>query len=187
VRRYDVIERVVALAPPTTPIVANIGDPCKELYHAGDRDLNFYMLGSLGLASSIALGVAIGLGGSGKVVALDGDGAVLMNMGALATLARYGRGNVVHVILDNRCYGSTGGQPTATSAGCDLAGVARACGIRAVREVAEIGSFEESFRAALADKVDTVIVAVVSADRPEVGPVDLTGAEIRRRFMAALA
>jgi len=187
VRRFDVIQRVVNLVPAGTPVIANTGDPCKELYCARDRQANFYMLGSLGLASSIALGLAIGLRGRRKVVALDGDGAVLMNMGALTTLARYGRGNVIEVILDNSCYGSTGGQPTATSCACDLAEVARACGIRVVHESRDMASFEKSFLQAVTGNEDTVIVAYVSPETIECDNVALDGPEIRCRFMAALA
>lgn len=94
-------------------VVSNIGDPSKELYKIKDRPRNFYMLGSMGLASSISLGIA--LSKSENVVCLDGDGALLMNLGSLATIANYNPKNLVLIVLDNGSYGTTGNQPSFTS------------------------------------------------------------------------
>ena len=92
------------------------------------------MLGSMGLASSIGLGLALGQP-ERRVIVLDGDGSVLMNLGTLATIAHYAPENYLLVILDNCCYGSTGSQPTCTHLGTDLAAIARAAGIESVQEV----------------------------------------------------
>lgn len=187
-RRYDVIEAIAAAADAGTPIVCNIGDPCKELYAIADRRTNFYMLGSLGLASSIGLGLALARQGRSrdKVIVIDGDGGVLMNMGSLATIGRYRPGNLVLVIVDNGAYGSTGDQPTATSVRCDLAGVAKGCSIERAETVGEPAGFVESLQEALASGATSVIVAKVSTEKPPTAIVPLTGPEIRDRFMEVL-
>ena len=96
------------------------------------------MLGSMGLASSIGLGLALGLAQglpARRVIVLDGDGSVLMNLGTLATIAHYAPENYLLVILDNCCYGSTGSQPTCTHLGTDLAALAQAAGVKSVKKV----------------------------------------------------
>ena len=99
--------------------VCNIGFPSRELYAAADRPKKIYMLGSMGLASSIGLGLAL-VRPERKVIVLDGDGSVLMNLGALATIAHNALENYLLIILDNCCYGSTGSQPTCTSQRTEL-------------------------------------------------------------------
>jgi sulfopyruvate decarboxylase subunit beta len=146
------------------------------------------MLGSLGLSSSIGLGLALARQGRsrGKVVVIDGDGGVLMNMGSLATIGRYRPDNLVLVIVDNGAYGSTGDQPTATSAGCDLGGVAKGCSIDKAETVSGPAAFAESLKGALAAQGTSVIVAKVSTEKPATAIVPLTGPEIRDRFMEVL-
>ena len=145
-KRIDAIS-AVAEAAGDALIVCNIGFPSRELYAVGDRPENFYMLGSMGLASSIGLGLAMAQPDK-RVIVLDGDGAVLMNLGTLATIANYAPKNYLLVILDNCCYGSTGSQPTCTHLGTDLAGMAKAAGVKDVRTVADL----DSLRQALNDK-----------------------------------
>ncbi len=187
-QRSGLIRTIAEIADQSTAIVCNIGDPCKELYAAGDRDLNFYMLGSLGLASSIGFGIALFTAEikGRKTVVIDGDGGILMNMGTLATIGRYRPGNLVLVIVDNGSYGSTGNQPTATSTGCDLANTARACGIRQVEYTASLSSFKEIFEASLGKSEATVIVARATPEKSNSEVVPLKGTQIRDRFMNAL-
>lgn len=185
--RFDVIEAVLGEVDQSTLIVCNIGDPCKELYAIADRPTNFYMLGSLGLASSIGLGLAMARQGRSKtkVVVIDGDGGVIMNMGSLATIGRCCPGNLVLVIVDNGVHGSTGDQPTAAAAGCDLAAVARGCSLDAT--FAEtLQQFKRSFREALAAEAARVIHVKVSTEKPHTSIVPLSGVEIRDRFMGAI-
>src|SRR5512137_2774142 len=112
-------------------LVCNIGYPSRELFSVHDRPQNFYMLGSMGLASSIGLGLALARP-ERKVIVLDGDGSVLMNLGTLATIAHHAPENYLLVILDNCCYGSTGSQPTCTHLGTDLFALAKAAGVKKV-------------------------------------------------------
>ena len=112
-------------------LICNIGFPSRELFSVKDRPENFYMLGSMGLASSIGLGLALARP-ERKVMVLDGDGSVLMNLGTLATIAHHAPENYQLVILDNCCYGSTGSQPTCTHLGTDLFALAKAAGVKKV-------------------------------------------------------
>ena len=101
------------------------------------------MLGSMGLASSIGLGLALARP-ERKVMVLDGDGSVLMNLGTLATIAHHAPENYLLVILDNCCYGSTGSQPTCTHLGTDLFALAKAAGVKKVRAVERTREFARS-------------------------------------------
>ncbi len=160
-------------------LVGNIGYPSRELYAVGDRPSNFYMLGSMGLASSIGLGLALARPDR-RVVAIDGDGSVLMNLGSLATIADQSPKNYLLVILDNGCYGSTGCQPTCTCRRADLARMAESAGneVRLAATPAEL-------RAGLAKR--GVLVVKVEIGNADVPVIDLTPEEIIRRFMAISA
>ena len=107
--RNDVLKSLVPLIKDQL-VVTNIGLPSQELYQLDDQPSNFYMLGTMGLASSIGLGIA--LAQNKKVIAIDGDGSVLMNFGTLPTIANNVADNFILLIIDNGSYGSTGDQPT---------------------------------------------------------------------------
>ena len=113
-------------------VVSNIGLPSQELHMLDDQPSNFYMLGTMGLASSIGLGLA--LAQSAKVIAIDGDGSILTNLGTLPTIANNTADNFTLVIIDNGSYGSTGDQPTYAGRKTSLAKVAEACGCSNVIE-----------------------------------------------------
>ncbi|MBN1555742.1 MAG: sulfopyruvate decarboxylase subunit beta [Phycisphaerae bacterium] len=186
-RRYDVIQSTVRLLGPSDPIICNIGDPCMELHDVRDRAANFYMLGSLGLASSIGLGVALGREKTkGKIVVIDGDGGVLMNLGSLATIGRYCPENLIVVIVDNQSYGSTGNQSTATTSGIDLSAIARDSGITHSTGVNSIKAFEEAFQEALTATEPAVILARTNIEKPKVARVEIPGPVLRDRFMEAI-
>ncbi len=109
-------------------VVANLGVPSKELFAICDRPLNYYMLGSMGLVSSIGFGISRFT--HGRVMVLEGDGSILMNPNALMTIGQYRPRNLMIIALDNACYGSTGSQRTYTQNGMDLELFARSCGIK---------------------------------------------------------
>ncbi len=110
-------------------VVATTGYISRELFRQKDRPGNFYMQGSMGHAAAFALGVATAADELAHVVVIDGDGAALMHLGVLSTIGHMAPPNLIHVVLDNEGYASTGDQPT-TSAGTELAQVAAACGYR---------------------------------------------------------
>jgi sulfopyruvate decarboxylase subunit beta len=157
-------------------IVCNLGFPSRELYAVGDRPENFYMLGSMGLASSIGLGLALAQPLQ-RVMVLDGDGSVLMNLGTLATIAARAPENYLLVILDNCCYGSTGSQPTCTHQGTDLAAMAAAAGVREVKPVCD----PEDLARALSSQ--GVVVAKVEPGNADVPIIALSPEEIIGRFI----
>ncbi len=177
-KRMEAISEAAAAAE-NALIVCNIGFPSRELYAAADRPENFYMLGSMGLASSIGLGLALSRP-ERKVIVLDGDGSVLMNLGTLATIANHAPDNYLLIILDNCCYGSTGSQPTCTSQRTDLALVARAAGVQQVRTV----TTPEGLFDALS--CWGVVVARVEPGNADVPLIDIAPEHILERFMGSL-
>jgi sulfopyruvate decarboxylase subunit beta len=163
-------------------VVTIMGACAQELYNLGHRENFFYLEHAMGLASSIGLGLALNLPDE-KVLVLDGDGSVLMNLGTLATLARYNPPNLVHIIFDNGSLLSTGGFASHTTSGItDLAAIARGAGIT---NVATANSFYE-FMEAVADAFDrqelSVIVAKVEATGPDHYGMDLKLPENAFRF-----
>ena len=113
-------------------VVCNIGLPSQELYKINDQPNYFYMLGSMGLSSSIGLGLA--LSQNKDVISIDGDGSILMNMNTLTTIANRAPNNYTLLILDNGSYGSTGDQKTFTSERTSLKDVAIGSGCKNVIE-----------------------------------------------------
>ena len=179
----DAIRLVVAAAV-DEPVVASLGHPAYELFAAGDRPTNFYTWGSMGLASSIGLGLAVAQP-SRRVFVIDGDGSLLMNLGSLATIGWQRPANLVVVVLDNETYATTGGQDTATRHGADLEAVARALGLT---ETATAGT-REALLAVLARSRTVegpwMIVVKVEGSSPSARPpVDCVF--IKQRFMAAI-
>jgi thiamine pyrophosphate-dependent acetolactate synthase large subunit-like protein len=164
--------------------VAGLGNTCFDLA-AFDRPLNFYMLNSMGQAASIGLGLALAQP-QRRVIVLDGDGSVLMNLQALATQRMAEVANLVEVIWDNGGWEITGGQPAATACGVDLEQIARACGIARAATVDDLDAFEDVFQQAMADTQAWVIVAKVASGNSTTRP-DLHLVELKARFKAALA
>jgi len=182
--RQEVIKAVLCEISDETIVVANIADASFELCMLEDRPRNFYMLGSFGMAPSIGLGLA--LSQRERVVVINGDGALLYNLGCLPTQGRYAPQNLLHVVVDNGAHGSTGYQPTATSAGADLARVAQGCGLEA-ETVQTLPELQESVRAWFAGKRLAVLVAKTREMPPASAPlVPYSGVQIRDRFTKAL-
>ncbi len=166
-------------------VVTIMGAVAAELYTFGHRPTFFYLEHAMGMASSMGLGIALALPRH-KVVVLDGDGSLLMNLGTLSTLARYQPGNLLHIVFDNESLLSVGGFPTATSTGTDLAGIARACGVPRVEEADTPERLKESVVAALAGDTLTTIVSKVEAVGPKSFHMDLPLLENRFQFRRAL-
>jgi sulfopyruvate decarboxylase subunit beta len=170
---YDRLERCV--------VVTIMGATAAELQSIGHRPGFFYLQHAMGLASSMGLGLALARPEL-KVVVLDGDGSLLMNLGGLTTLARYRPKNLVHVVFDNESLLSVGGFPTATATGSDLAAIARGAGVPRVAEAADLDSFVAAFDAAIATDELTTLVAKVEARGPAVFLTDLPLLENRFQF-----
>ena len=166
-------------------VVTIMGAVAVELYSLGHRPNFFYLEHAMGLASSMGLGIALSQP-ERKVVVLDGDGSVLMNLGGLTTLARYAPGNLTHIIFDNQSLLSVGGFPTATATGSDLAGIARAAGIASARTLTDL----EAFKAAAVEAIRGPELACLVAKVDPVGPksfhMDLHMLENRFEFQRYL-
>jgi len=164
-------------------VVCNIGLPSQELHMLDDQPTNFYMLGTMGLASSIGLGVA--LAQSKKVISIDGDGSVLTNFGTLPTIANNVADNFILLIIDNGSYGSTGDQPTYAGMKTSLAKVAVACGCENVIEC-QAEECADVMKAALASDRMTIIVCRCESGNIPVSVITTDPVVIRDRFMNAL-
>lgn len=180
VERAAAVRHLVGRLHDDDLVVAALGNTAYDLFDAGDRPGNFYLWGGMGLAPSIGLGVALGRPAR-RVIAMEGDGGVLMNMGALASIGALAPPNLITVVWDNRGFELTGGQPTATTDGtADLAAVATGCGVPAVRQVRD----DDGFSSAIGEALDgpgpwclVVDTAPTPADR--VKPLQA----LRRRFV----
>ena len=184
-RRYEALQEIM-MAITDQPVVCNLGHPAQELFTVRDRPQNFYMLGSMGLASSIAHGLA--LCHSRKVVVIDGDASVTMNLGGFATIGHTQPKNLVQIIIDNGANGSTGFQPSFTSENLKLDQVARAAGISRVTVVTAQNDIAPTVAAALAsDDGPSMILIRTEVGMPDnIGVVPLGAMEIRDRFVRSL-
>lgn len=142
------------------PIIANQGATLSDLFAIDDREANLYVASAMGLVSSVGLGIALAAPDR-KVVVMDGDGGLLMNLGSLATIARQQPPNLVHIVWDNHMWGATGGQPTHTATGTDLAAIARGAGIRNAVAVSDLSELELVLDQAFAQEGPWCIVAFI--------------------------
>ena len=181
--RIEATRQLVAALGDRDPVIASLGHPAYDLYAAGDRPANFYTWGSMGLASSIGLGLAMARPGL-RVFVLDGDGSLLMNLGSLATIGWVKAPNLVVIVWDNEEYATTGGQDTATAHGADLEAAARAMGV-AAETVRTAEAFDAAISRARTEPGPRVIVAKVSESAPAAKP-PLDCVFIKQRFMAAI-
>ena len=166
-------------------VVTIMGAVAAELYTLGHRPTFFYLEHAMGLASSMGLGIALALPEQ-KVVVVDGDGSLLMNLGTLSTLARYRPGNLLHLVFDNESLLSVGGFPTATATGTDLASIARAAGVPSVVQADTPDDLKAAVSEALAGTTLTTIVSKVEAVGPKSFHMDLPLLENRFQFKRAL-
>ena len=164
-------------------VVCNIGLPSQELHMLDDQPTNFYMLGTMGLASSIGLGLA--LAQKQKVIAIDGDGSVLTNFGTLPTIANNVADNFILLIIDNGSYGSTGDQPTYAGQKTSLSAVARACGCENVIEC-QAEEAVQTVQQALDSNRMTIIVCKCESGNIKVPVIQMDPVVIRDRFMKEL-
>ena len=179
-KRYDCL-RVIAPYFDDELVVTNIGAVRHEWQALRPHPGNFH-LQNLGLTSSMALGLALALPHR-KVVAFDGDGSLLLNLGSLATIANQHPRNLIHIVFDNECYESSRGAPTATAGGADLAVIARGAGIANVLTATVTTEFETAFlRASKSDDL-YFILAKVEPGAGDVPAAALDSQENKYRFV----
>ncbi|WP_223424603.1 sulfopyruvate decarboxylase subunit beta [Tateyamaria pelophila] len=164
-------------------VVCNIGLPSQELHMIDDQPTNFYMLGTMGLSSSIGLGLA--LSQPKTVISIDGDGSVLTNLGTLPTIANNVADNYILLIIDNGSYGSTGDQPTYAGKKTKLENVAAACGCENVVtcKAEDTGTV---LQAAIDSKKMTIIVCKCESGNIKLPVITKDPVVIKDRFMKAV-
>jgi thiamine pyrophosphate-dependent acetolactate synthase large subunit-like protein len=187
--RFDITKRMLALLRQDEAVIGGIGYTNFDLWAASSgpaerRQPNFYMLGSMGLAVPIALGVALAQPRR-KVIALEGDGSILMQLGCLATIAARGPKNLAIVIMDNGAYQITGGQKTLTEEGADVVAIARGAGLAQSAWAADEGAFEELTNLALHEDGPWLIGCRIDSGKPA-DTTERDPPRIKDQFMRAL-
>lgn len=179
-KRFDCLKALAGEARDAL-VVTSAGATTLEWHALRPSDGNFRVR-TLGLCSSIALGMALGLPHR-KVIALDGDGSLLMNLCSLPTIARMKPANLIHIVFDNQTYEASGHRATATASGSDLVGIASAAGIKKALWANSVEAFTEAVCQALNDHQLTFIGAKVETARAEVPPYPMDEVENKYRFV----
>ncbi len=179
VKRHECLKEIAGLVGDALVVVC-VGGTSSEwnAYRPSDGNLRCW---TLGLTSSIALGMALGLPHR-RVIALDGDGSLLMNLCGLPTIMRKNPKNLIHVVFDNGIYESSGGTKTATAEGVDLASVAKGVGVKNAFAATSVDEFKKMFTDAMAHWEHTFICAKVEPGRGEVPPWPWPDVENKYRF-----
>jgi len=184
--RSEALREVLAHTPLESSVVlASTGYCGRELYALADRPNQLYMVGSMGCVTPLALGLALARPDL-RVVAVDGDGAALMRMGAFATVGAYAAGNLWHLLLDNGVHDSTGGQPTVSS-NVSFAGIAAACGYAEAIETDDAHEIGAWLEAQALDGPRFARLAIRPGSPHDLPRPTLTPFEIRTRLMQHLA
>ena len=179
-KRFDCL-KVVAAEANDALVVSSAGAMTLEWNALRQSDGNFRVR-TLGLCSSIALGMALGLPHR-QVIALDGDGSLLMNLCSLPTLARMAPKNLLHIVFDNEVYEASGSKQTATGCGADLVGMARAAGFKNASWANAPDAFAQALAEALRRNELSFIGAKVSTERTQVPPYSMDEIENKYRFI----
>ena len=179
-QRFDCLKTLARVAGDAL-VVSSAGAVTLEWNAARPSDGNFRVR-TLGLCSSIALGMALGLPRR-KIIALDGDGSLLMNLSSLATIARMRPKNLLHVVFDNEVYEASGNKQTATATGTDLVGLARAAGIENAIWAGSIDEFTQAAERGVHGAVVSFIGVKVGTERAAVPPYPIDEVENKYRFI----
>ena len=180
--RAEAIHGVLSKLTDELVVICN-GYPSREAFGFRDRPEHFYMIGSMGLAPAIGVGIALAKP-TRTVVVLDGDGNVLMNMGTLATIAAHHPTNLLHIVFDNEVYGSTGDQATFSNM-VSLDVVAQSCGYASVNRVVERDTLLETVEQMLTGQGPGFLLVKVSTQIDNVPRVDVKPDAMTKRFMMA--
>ena len=165
------------------PIISANGYISRDLYNVYDKHSNFYMIGSMGLASSIGLGVAL-KNSKKRIFVFDGDGNILMNLGSLTTISSQKPKNLVHIVFDNSSHESTGGQPT-ISKKVDIYSIARTLKYKTYKAATK-NELENTLRKIKKIKGPILILIKISKSKTTSRRVDIDAIKIKQRFMESL-
>jgi len=185
ISRIDAIEVIADHVAANDLIISTTGMISRELFVTQDRWANFYMLGSMGLASSFGLGLAL-LNPNQRVIVIEGDGSALMSMGTLALIASEAPSNLVHIVLDNESYESTGGQVTITRQ-IDLSQIAESSSYQHVERVEGGVQLERALERCNFTPGPHFILSKVGIEQVEdISRVTHIPIEIRDRFLSVV-
>ena len=179
----NVIEEITKMIKDEIIISAN-GFISRNLYEVADSNSNFYMIGSMGLASSIGLGVAL-KNHRRKIFVFDGDGNILMNLGSLTTIGTLKPKNLIHIIFDNSKHASTGGQPT-NSKFIKIENIAKECGYRFVFKVENEEKMKKIVKKSIKLVGPIMILIKIKNDGEIGGRMKISPIELKKRFMKNL-
>ncbi|HJZ22732.1 MAG TPA: thiamine pyrophosphate-dependent enzyme [Bradyrhizobium sp.] len=182
--RFDLTAKLVAKLKHEEAVIGGIGNTNFDLWAAGHRPQNFYMLGSMGLALPIALGVALAQP-KRRIFALEGDGSLLMQLGCLSTIATLKPKNLTIVVMDNGIYQITGAQPTPASGVADIVAIAIGSGLANSAWAADEEDFERLIEQSLTASGPTLIGVRID-DKPGTGTTRRDPVQIRERFMLGM-
>lgn len=188
--REEAIEQIVDMAGEDI-IVSTTGKASRELFEVREckgkqHTKDFLTVGSMGHASSIALGIALQRPKE-KVWCIDGDGALIMHMGALATIGNQKPSNLVHVVIDNNAHESVGGIPTVTST-LNISQVARGCGYEQVMEITEPNELMHALaKGKEASELTMICIKTTIGSRSNLGRPNIDIQEIKKQFMENFA
>ena len=182
--RADLTSRLVGKLKNEEAVIGGIGNTNFDLWAAGHRPQNFYMLGSMGLAFPIALGLALAQP-KRRIFAIEGDGSLLMQLGCLSTIAAQSPKNLTLIVMDNGIYQITGSQPTPAAATADLVAIAIGCGLSRSAWAADEDDFERLIELSLSANETSLIAARID-DQPATGTTHRDPVQIRERFMLGL-
>ena len=181
VNRIGAIEQIMAVVDDNDIVLSQIGFPSKELYNTKDRGTNFYMLGALGSATEVGIGLAKSIEGR-HVYVIDGDGSFFFNPNQLFDLVAYNPSNLTVICLDNGSWGSTGNQPTLSSQGYNLSAVVRSMGIESSVMTDNVNELAEAMK-----KKTRFLHYMINAGNDKVGgEIPLKAVEIKERFMQSI-
>jgi len=179
--RFDAIGEIMESIGKDDIVISQIGFPSKEVYNTSDRDLNFYMLGALGSATEVGIGIAQEIKHR-HVYVVDGDGSFFFNPNQLADIATFNPNNLTVICLDNGSWGSTGNQPTLSSRGMNLSAMVRSVGVSS----SVMTDDSEQFVDALKNKTRFVHYMIKAGNDKTGGEIPLKALEIKQRFMGAV-
>ncbi len=183
--RYLAVERILEHVGPSDLVLSTTGMISREVFATADRPANFYMIGSMGLLSSFGLGLAL-IAPEQRIFILEGDGSALMSLGTLPLIASEHPSNLVHIILDNESYESTGAQPSISST-VDLAKIGESCGYRKTIRVDDTEGLETALlECSTGPGPQLILIKADIAPVEGIPRVSHTPTDIRDRFKSSV-
>lgn len=183
-KRHEAIKIISEYITQRDLVITTTGNISREVFTNMHSNKVFYMMGSMGLASSIGLGIAINLPHK-RIIVIEGDGSIIMNMGSIATIGHYKPKNLVHIVLDNECYESCEGQPSVSTT-ANLDRIAENCGYRVIKRVSSTNELKEILARIISQELEGSVFILIKVEKgrmyEKLERVPLEPAEITEYF-----